>query len=218
MKNLTTSLTHQSTNLSQTYSRRRVVIAGAIAGFTGALGLSALKAKPLFAASSDIVILNAAIDLENQAIWAYNTAGKALTNTSVGKTILALALRNRDDHIKHRDALSGIVKKLGGTPAPAQASYDLSSYINAGEGNLDSDANIAKLALALEYDAVLAYIDAFSQLKDRDIIAAAGTIAPDESGHVTAIRAVFKTLDPNIEYVPSAFISADTRDAWILKV
>jgi rubrerythrin len=202
----------------KTFSRRGMLVGGAITGVSTAIGLSIIKPRPTLAESGDLAILNAAIDLENQAIWAYETAGKKLSSTDVGKTILALALRNREDHIKHRNALAAVVEKLGGTPAPAQPSYDLSTYINAGEGNLDSDANIGKLALALEYDAALAYIDAFSQLKDSNIIAAAGTIAPDEASHVTAIRAVFRTLDPSVEYVPSAFVSADTRNDWILKV
>lgn len=203
---------------SKTFSRRGILVSGALTGIGSALGLSLLNARPSQAASSDVAILNAAIDLENQAIWAYGVAGGKLSDTSVGRTILALALRNRADHVQHRDALAATVKKLGGTPSPARDSYDLSSYINAGEGNLDSDANIGKLALALEYDAALAYIDAFSKLQDRGIIAAAGAIAPDEAAHATAIRAVFRTLDPSIEFVPAAFISADTRKDWILKV
>jgi rubrerythrin len=201
-------------------SRREALVKGAALGLTGILGMVAI-AQPSMAATDqdrDAAILNAAIDLENQAIWAYGAAAGKLSKTEVGKTVLALALRNQADHKKHLAALSSVVKSLGKTPSPAKASYDLSSYVKAGEGNLDSDANIAKLALALEIDAVLAYGDAFSKLKTPAILAAAGTIAPDESAHATAIRAVFKTLDPSIEYVPAAFINAETRKDWILKV
>jgi len=35
---------------------------------------------------------------------------------------------------------------LGGTPVIAQASYDLAGYLKKGEGNIDTDVNIAKLA------------------------------------------------------------------------
>lgn len=156
--------------------------------------------------------------LENQGIWAYGAAGKKLSDTPVGKTVLALGLRNQADHIKHRDALVAVVKSFGKTPSPARSSYDLSTYINAGEGNLDSDANIGKLALALEFDAALAYIDAFNKLKIPAILMAAGTIAPVEVAHATAIRAVFRTLIPSIEYVPASFVSAQTRQDWVLKV
>lgn len=207
-----------STAHGRSISRRQVLVGGAITGAVGALGLSSLNGGSVVAANSDVAILNAAIDLENQAIWAYGVAGGKLSNTAVGQTVLALATRNRADHVQHCKALSDAVKNLGGTPSPARNSYDLSSYIQAGEGNLDSDANIAKLALALEYDAALAYIDAFSKLESRALIAAAGTIGPAESAHVTAIRAVFKTLDPKIEYVPAPFVSSGTRSDWVLKV
>jgi rubrerythrin len=205
---------------SKFMSRRNILVGGAVASFAGVLGLSTIAPQSAEAtdADNDAAILNAAIDLENQAIWAYGVAAGKLSTTAVGQTILALAKRNLADHIRHRDALSQVVKSLGKMPTKAKDSYDLSTYIKAGEGNLDSDANIGKLALALEYDAALAYIDAFSKLKSAKIIAAAGTIAPDEASHATAIRAVFKTLFPEIEYVPAAFVSADTRKDWILKV
>lgn len=203
-------------SLVKTISRRRFVVGGAIAGTSTALALSV--ALPSQAEAGDLAILNAAIDLENQGIWAYGVAGKKLSKTAVGKTVLTLGLRNQADHIKHRDALVGLVKTLGGTPAPANDSYDLSSYIKAGEGNLDSDVNIAKLALALEVDAALAYIAAFSQLKDPNLLAAAGTIAPVEASHATAIRAAFIALGDKIAYIPDAFISPETRSAWIIKV
>jgi rubrerythrin len=205
-----------STQSTKTFSRRNILVGGAIAGASTALTLAV--ALPSQAEAGDLAILNAAIDLENQGIWAYGVAGGKLSQTDVGKTVLALGLRNRADHMKHRDALVGLVKKLGGTPARAKPSYDLSSYIQAGEGNLDSDVNIAKLALALEVDAALAYIGAFSKLKSTALISAAATIAPVEASHATAIRAAFIALGTKIEYVPASFVSADTRDAWILKV
>ncbi len=200
----------------KTFSRRRFVAGGTIAGASTALALSNIL--PSQAESGDLAILNAAIDLENQGIWAYGVAGGKLSKTDVGKTVLALGLRNQADHTKHRDALVGLVKQLGGTPAVAQKSYDLSSYIKAGEGNLNSDVNIAKLALALEVDAALAYIAAFSQLKSPALIAASGTIAPVEASHATAIRAAFIALGTKIEYIPAAFVSPETRNAWIIKV
>ncbi|MDX2273405.1 MAG: ferritin-like domain-containing protein [Cyanobacteriota bacterium] len=200
-------------------SRRHILLAGALAGVGGALGLTALS-RPSSAQdnNADIAILNAAIDLEQQAIWAYTTAAGKLSTSDVGKTVLMVATGNLKDHEQHRDVLAGAVKSLGGTPAPARDSYDLSTYLDAKEGGLDSDANIAKLALALEYDAALAYNDAFSQLSNKDLVAAASTIGPNEVAHATKIRAVFHSLDAQIAVVPSAFVSSDTRDAWILKV
>lgn len=189
--------------------------AAALLGIPGAWAKAAVKSA---GKSADIAILNGALDLEHQGIWAYSAAGGKLSDTPVGKTILALALRNQNDHKRHRDILAATIKELGGTPSSAKEQYDLSSYMQAGEGNLDSDANIGKLALALEVDAAIAYGDAFSKLKDAGLIAAAATIAPDEAAHATAIRAVFRTLFPTVEFVPAPFVSAETRSQWILKV
>jgi rubrerythrin len=204
-------------------TRREIIKDGVMAAGLTAFGLSALlgqrvEAVAAHGTSSDVAILNAALDLEHQAIWAYGVAAPKLSDTAVGKTVLALALRNQADHKKHRDILTGAIGKLNGTPSKARDSYDVSTYIHNGEGNLDSDANIGKLALALEVDAALAYNDAFSKLQDAGLIAAASTIGPNEIAHATAIRAVFRSLDPTVEYVPAAFVSSETRNNWILKV
>jgi rubrerythrin len=198
-------------------SRRALVRTGLLAGAAGVLGLAATR--PAGAADrADLAILQAAHDLESQAIWAYGAAAGKLSKTAVGKTVLELALRNQEDHKQHRAALAEAIRGLGGTPVPPKDAYDLSAYLKAGEGGLDSDANIAKLALALEVDAVLAYQAAFGKLTTPQIQGAAATILPAEAGHVTAIRAVFRSLSPSVEYVPQAFLGAATRSQWILKV
>ena len=198
-------------------SRRSLLLTGLLAGVGGVLGLRSLPSAAQ-TNTADIAILNAAIDLEQQAIWAYKTAAGKLSSTDVGKVVLDVATKNLKDHEQHRDLLAGAVRQLGGTPSPARDSYDLSTYIDDKEGNLDSDANIAKLALALEFDAALAYNDAFVQLSNKDLVAAASTIGPNEVAHATAIRAVFNRLDPSILVVPDPFVSAETRERWILKV
>ncbi len=195
-------------------SRRTMVLAGA----AGTLGIIAAATPTLAADKGDLAILQAAYDLESQGIWAYSAAGGKLTSTDVGKTILALALRNQADHKAHRVALGNAIKSLGGTPVTPKDSYDLSAYIKADEGGLDSDANIGKLALALEVDAALAYQSAFGKLKSPGIAAAALSILPIELSHATAIRSVFRTLVPSVELVPASFLNADTRKEWILHV
>ncbi|BAY80380.1 hypothetical protein NIES25_68680 (plasmid) [Nostoc linckia NIES-25] len=204
------------------FSRREVVISGAIAGVAGALGLPLLAEKAEAGSSStkqnDIKILNNALYYEHQAIWAYSFAAGKLTNTDVGKTVLALALRNQADHKKHRDVLAGAVSSLGGTPVKAEASYDVSSYIKKGEGNIDSDVNIAKLALALETDAAIAYTLEAAKLKTPKLVTVGASIGTTESAHAAAIRATFRALGVGIEIVPAAFVSVENRDAWILKV
>ncbi|MGB7273103.1 MAG: ferritin-like domain-containing protein, partial [Geitlerinemataceae cyanobacterium] len=159
-----------------------------------------------------------ALYYEHQAIWAYGFAATKLSDTDVGKTVLALALRNQADHMAHRDALADAVRSLGGDPVESESSYDLSSYLNAGEGGLDSDVNIAKLALALETDAAIAYVGEVAKLKTPELVSAAASIGADETAHATAIRAVFIALGTDIDYVPASFMNAATRNDWILKI
>ncbi len=213
----------QSKRVIHSMSRRGLLVGGAIAGASGALGLSMLKPEASAAATpadkrNDAAILNGALYYEHQAIWAYQFAAGKLSSTDVGKAVLALALRNQADHKAHRDALIAAVRSLGGMPVRAENSYDVSSYIKAGEGNLDSDVNIAKLALALEVDAAIAYTSEVSRLKTPALIVAGASIGSTESAHAAAIRGTFKALGVGIEIVPAAFVSKDNRGAWVLKV
>ncbi len=206
----------------QSLSRRRVVVGGAIAGLTATLGASALKPRPVYAsandAASDAAILNNALFYEHQAIWAYGFAAGKLSMSDVGQAVKALALKNQADHMAHRDALAAAVRSLGATPVSAESSYDVSSYLDKGEGNLDSDVNIAKLALALETDAAIAYTNEVAQLKNPALITAGASIGSNEASHATAIRAAFVSLGVDIPIVPASFVSADTRESWILTV
>jgi rubrerythrin len=199
-----------------------MLVAGAIASAAGVIGLPSLKERVLAATNgekqNDIKVLNKALYYEHQAIWAYGVAAGKLSSTDVGKAVLALALRNQQDHKNHRDALMAAIQSLGGSPVKAESSYDISSYLKKGEGNLDSDVNIAKLALALEIDAAIAYTTEVAQLKTPALISAGASIGADESAHAAAIRATFRSLGVGIEIVPSSFINADNRQAWILTV
>lgn len=213
--------------MTKAYSRRGILVGGTVAGVSGALGLSALTARPSLSnpvattstdQANDANVLNGALYYEHQAIWAYQFAAPKLSNTDVGRAVLALASRNLADHMVHRDTLAAAVRSLGGTPVLAESSYDVSSYIQQGEGNVDSDVNIAKLALALETDAAIAYTTEISRLKTPALITAGASIGSTESAHATAIRAAFISLGVGIDYVPSSFVSADTRQEWVLKV
>jgi rubrerythrin len=209
-------------NQRSIFSRRSVIVSGAVVGAATALGLPLIGEKASAQSSSvkrnDIKVLNNALFYEHQAIWAYSFAAGKLTDTEVGKAVLALALRNQADHKQHRDAIAAAVRSLGGTPVKAQSQYDVSSYIKRGEGNIDSDINIAKLALALETDAAIAYTAEAAKLKTPKLITVGASIGATESAHAAAIRATFKALGVNIEIVPAAFVSAENRSAWILKV
>jgi rubrerythrin len=205
-------------------SRRDVLVTGGMAGVAGgivsALGLPlfADRADAAGAKNGDIKILNNALFYEHQAIWAYSFAAGKLTSSDVGKAVLAIAIANQADHKQHRDLLASAIKSLGGTPVKAESSYDVSSYIKNGEGNIDSDVNIAKLALALETDAAIAYTQEVAKLKTPALVSAGASIGSTESAHAAAIRAAFVSLGVQIPVVPASFINANNRKAWILTV
>ncbi len=213
-------MTKNFLSTSPKISRRGVLASGVMAGVAGALATPAIASFAMTTAdnSSDISILNGALFYEHQAIWAYSFAAGKLSSTDVGKAVLALALRNQNDHKEHRDTLAAVVTSLGGTPVSAQESYDVSGYISKGEGNIDSDVNIAKLALALEVDAAIAYSGEIAKLKTPALITAGASIGATESAHAAAIRAAFVSLGVGIEVVPAAFISTESRGAWIIPV
>jgi len=203
-------------------SRRRFMVGGAIAGLGSTVGLAALTPRGARAggnaAMNDREVLNGALYYEHQAIWAYRTAAGALSDSDVGQAVLAIAQANMADHEVHRDTLTQVIRDLGGMPVMAEPEYDLSSYLAAGYGGLDSDVNIAKLALALETDAAIAYASEVAQLMTPELISAGASIAATEAAHATTIRAAFIALGVEIAYVPAAFVSGDTREAWVLKV
>jgi len=208
---------------SRSASRRELIKAGLF----GAMGIAAstavvpaVMAQPKGDVANDIKVLNKALFYEHQAIWAYGFAAGKLTDSNVGKAVLAIALANQSDHKAHRDLLASVVKQLGGTPVTAKMEYlkTVTPYIEKGEGNLDSDVNIAKLALALEVDAAIAYGREVATLKNPDLITAGASIGSTEASHATVIRAAFQSLGVSLNVVPAAFVSKDTRNDWILKV
>ncbi|MBD2037587.1 ferritin-like domain-containing protein [Leptolyngbya sp. FACHB-321] len=221
-------LSDVSARRAKHWSRRNLLRTGAVVGAAAtAISIPAIvkqvdaapAQKPKNANNAnDAKVLNGALFYEHQAIWAYSFAATKLTSTDVGKAVLAVALANQADHQKHRDTLVTVIKQLGGTPVAAQKQYDLSSYLKAGEGALDSDVNIAKLALALETDAAIAYGQEAAKLKTPALITAGASIGAVEASHATLIRSAFKALGVDLAVIPVPFISADTRSNWVLKV
>lgn len=193
---------------SRSASRRELIKAGLF----GAMGIASVAVVPEVMAMpkkndvmNDIKVLNNALFYEHQAIWAYGFAAGKLTTGNVGKAVLAIALANQADHKAHRDLLTTVVKKLGGSPVMAKSEYlkTVTPYIEKGEGNLDSDVNIAKLALALEVDAAIAYGREVAMLKSPDLITAGASIGSTEASHATVIRAAFQSLGVALNVVPA---------------
>jgi hypothetical protein len=167
---------------------------------------------------NDIEVLNRSLYFEHQGVWAYGFAAAKLSKSEVGQAVLALGLENRADHQRHEEMLIGAIHDLGGTPVEPEQQYDVSSYLRAGDGDVDSDVNIAKLALALETDAAVGYIGDTQELKSRSLMALTAGIANVEAIHAARIRVAFNALGIHIPIVPSAVMNKATRDDWVIKV
>ena len=167
---------------------------------------------------NDIQILNRALFFENRGVWAYRFEADKLSTSEVGKTVLALAQENRADHQKHQAMLSDAISELGGTPVKMEQNYELSTFIGKGEGNVDNDVNIAKLALALEIGAATGYVSDTAKLKSPYMIELEAGIACIEAIHAARIRVAFNALGIKIPVVPSALISTSDHDNWVIKV
>jgi len=130
---------------------------------------------------------------------------------------------NRRLPLEKQEAARALRLKIAqdGVRRPVQVmegNYDLSSYIGKGQGNVDSDVNIAKLALALEIDAAVGYVSDAVKLKSPYMVELEAGIACIEAIHAARIRAAFNSLGIKIPVVPSALISTSDRDNWVIKV
>jgi hypothetical protein len=167
---------------------------------------------------NDIEVLNRDLFFENRGVWAYGFAATKLSKSEVGQAVLALGLENRADHQKHQELLINAINDLGGTPVEMEKQYDLGKYMSRREGDIDSDVNIAKLALGLEIDASLGYITDTSNLKSPTLQALLAGIGAVEAIHAARIRTAFNALGIKMPVVPNALLSRNTRDSWVIKV
>ena len=91
-----------------------------------ALGLAA-AGQPLIALSAkkgaktdDITLLNTALALEHEAIWAYGLAGKSGLLSEKAKEV---GLLFQGSHEIHRDLIVDALKRKGGTAVEARKEY-----------------------------------------------------------------------------------------------
>jgi hypothetical protein len=196
------------TSESQSQSRRRffgtsvkLVGAGAVAATLGAQ-----STKP----PSDIDLLNYALTLENleaalyvQGLTKFTAADFAasplLANVGIavsGKVFDYLKII-RDDEVAHVNAISTIIKSVGGTPVAACSSYNL-TFANVDE--------FLKLAVTLEEAGVAAYDGAIGLVQNADLRTAAATIATVEARH-----AAYLALLTGAVPFPNPFDSTKTQ-------
>jgi hypothetical protein len=151
-----------------------------------ALGLAA-AGRPLIALpekgeapADDILLMNTALALEHQAIWAYGLAGNSGLLSAKAKDV---GLLFQGSHEIHRDLLVDTIKRKGGQPVDARKEYTF-------DVPLKKEEDVLELAFKLEVGAARAYLSVIDKFQDRALSASAGRILSDEVLHATVLRSV----------------------------
>ncbi len=159
---------------------------GATARAGLALGLAA-AGQPLVALTpgklsrgDDVKLLNTALALEHEAIWAYGLAGNSGLLSEKAKEV---GLLFQGSHEIHRDLIVDAVKRKGGSPVEPKKEYVFGVP-------LANEKDVLELAFKLEVGAARAYLAAVDKFQDRALAASAGRILSDEVLHATVLRSV----------------------------
>jgi hypothetical protein len=159
---------------------------GAAAKTGLALGLAA-AGQPLFALGpgkpkegDDVKLLNTALALEHEAIWAYGLAGGSGLLSEKAKEV---GLLFQGSHEIHRDLIVDAVRRKGGSPVEPKKEYVFGVP-------LGNEKDVLELAFKLEVGAARAYLTVVDKFQDRSLAASAGRILSDEVLHATVLRSV----------------------------
>ncbi|MHB8577503.1 MAG: ferritin-like domain-containing protein, partial [Dehalococcoidia bacterium] len=169
-------------------TRSSFILRGALAA--GALyGVSAVTpfVSSAFAASGggDAEILNFALTLEYLEADFYNVKGTQVGLSGTAKSYAKLFGEQESDHV---NALTAVIKQLGGTPV-AKPTFVFPA---------SSSSSFLKLASVVENTGVGAYNGAAPSLQSKEVLAAAGGIVQIEARHAAAIDLLIgKSPTPN---------------------
>jgi hypothetical protein len=164
--------------------RRDLFRSAATAGL--ALGIAA-AGRPLLALpekeggpADDIGLMNTAIALEHEAIWAYGLAGNSGLLSAKAKEV---GLLFQGSHEMHRDLLADAIRRKGGAPVEPKKEYVFGVP-------LKDEKDVLELAFKLEVGAARAYLFVVERFKDRALSGSAAKILSDEVLHATVLRSV----------------------------
>ncbi len=138
------------------------------------------KGKPLPPAYDDITLMNTALGLEHEAIWAYGLAGRSGLLSAKAKDV---GLLFEGSHELHRDLLVDAIRNKSGTPVDPRKEYTFGVP-------LSNEKDVLELAFKLEIGAARVYLYTVDRFQDRALAASAGRILSDEVLHATVLRSV----------------------------
>ncbi len=191
--------------------RRQFIRAGMIAGAASFFAMAAAngvalgqdkkkdkkkgKDKAMAGASpeNDIAILNTALGLEYQAIWAYKTAAGTGLLSDATKPVALLFLSQHEEHAGIEDST---IKKLGGTPVKAMDKYDLDL------SGIKTEKDVLAFALGLEADAAYTYLSVTNKFHNMDLVPVVAGIGANEAQHAALLRFAMGEKNP----VPKAVV------------
>ncbi len=172
-----------------------ILSAGAVALLAGCQTSAMAGARGASASDGDAAILNSALDLEYQAIAAYQVGADSKL---LSAPTLAVAVAFQGDHREHARLLDATVRKLGGRPVVPKTAAEYGFPLP----QLTSERDVIAFAASLEQSAASAYLGAVPRFADGELAKAAASILGAEAMHWAALR---QTLGESP--VPAPFIS-----------
>lgn len=179
------------------FLRGSMAVAGGLAMVSN-VGLGRAFAQEL----TDLDILQFAMTLEHLEARMYKDMLAA--NILTGKELTYVTLFGEHE-AAHVEALMSTIKSLGTEPVAAQESYSFPAF-----DSRDAILNFAKVA---EDIGVGAYQGAAAAIKNKDILAAAGSIVQVEARHAAIINLLL-----GLKPVPDAVTASQTVDEVLGKV
>lgn len=160
---------------------RRKLIVGTVAAAAAWPRLSRASAPtPSKNGLGDVDMLNVALGLEHEAIYAYGLAGKS---GLLSQKAAEVGLEFQQSHEGHRDLLTKIIRDKGGQAVAPAEKYGWNVP-------LKDEKDVLVLAFQLEVGAARAYLSVVPKFNDRALSEGAARILSDEVLHATVLRSV----------------------------
>ncbi|MCC6742333.1 MAG: ferritin-like domain-containing protein [Acidobacteria bacterium] len=146
------------------------------------------KGKGGGGAAEDIKIVNIALGLEYQAIYAYDVAASTGLLSAGTKGV---ALLFQSQHKEHAALEENAIKQLGGTPVARQEKYELGDL-----SGIKTEKDLLTFALGKEAGAASAYMGVLSMLSNKDLIPVVAGIGANEAQHAALLRFAMGEANP----------------------
>jgi rubrerythrin len=182
--------------------RRGFALGGAAVAASSVPLLLSVRNAFAQASSGDAEILQTAINLEQVAVIAYDTA---LAGGLLSPAVTRIVRHLRAHEQAHADALTTALTDLGGAvPAAPKGLADVDKVVK-GLGAVRTQGDVVNFAIKLEMAAIAAYHEAQSKLVETRLLQIGASIMASEGQHLVVLRRLVHK-DP----IPNAFETGTT--------